>query len=145
MQLVSKCQLEGDQFEVQEWAHGFARDVIRPAAARNDRERLQPLDVPRSAFDVGLLTLAIPSEYGGGGSAFALTQAIVTEEGLAQSLQIVAPVAGCGSASTIHDLLFRDNSFPAGGWDTPHSPVRSGAHFAWSGTCSIVWGNPPPS
>ena len=80
MQLVSTCQLEGDQFEVQEWAHGFARDVIRPSAAHNDQQRLQPLDVLRSAFDIGLLTLAVPSEYGGGGAGSALTQAIVAEE-----------------------------------------------------------------
>ena len=80
MQLVSTGELDGDELELQQWAHGFARDMIRPSASHNDQERLQPLDVLQSAFDVGLLTLAVPAEYGGGGAGSALTQAIVAEE-----------------------------------------------------------------
>ena len=80
MQLVSRSELDDDHVEVQRWAHGFAVDAIRPSAARNDHERLQPLDVLKAAFEIGLLTLAIPSEYGGGGVGSALTQAIVAEE-----------------------------------------------------------------
>ena len=71
MQLVSRYDLADDLVEVQQWAHGFAVDAIRPGAARNDQERLQPLDVLKSAFEVGLLTLAIPSEYGGSSPAAA--------------------------------------------------------------------------
>jgi acyl-CoA dehydrogenase len=80
MQLVSRCSLDGDELELQGWAHRFAEDVIRPTAAVNDQERRQPLDVLQSAFDAGLLTLAIPAKFGGGGAASALTQAIVAEE-----------------------------------------------------------------
>lgn len=80
MQLVSRCELGEDELVLQSWAHGFAEDVIRPTAARNDQERRQPLDVLQSAFDVGLLTLTIPAEYGGGGGGSAVTQAIVAEE-----------------------------------------------------------------
>jgi alkylation response protein AidB-like acyl-CoA dehydrogenase len=80
VQLVSNSQLGDNDREVQRWAHGFAADVIRPTAGRNDQERRQPLDVLGSAFDVGLLTLAIPLEHGGGGAESALTQAIVAEE-----------------------------------------------------------------
>lgn len=80
MQFVSDCQLGDDDRNVQRWAHGFAADVIRPTAARNDQERRQPLDVLRSAYDVGLLTLSIPMEHGGGGAESAVTQAIVAEE-----------------------------------------------------------------
>ena len=69
-----------DELVLQTWAHGFAEDVIRPSAARNDQERRQPLDVLQSAFDVGLLTLGIPAEYGGGGAGSAVSQAIVAEE-----------------------------------------------------------------
>jgi alkylation response protein AidB-like acyl-CoA dehydrogenase len=80
MQLVSDCQLGDDDRQVQAWAHGFAADVIRPSAASNDQERRQPLEVLQSAFDVGLLTLGVPAQYGGGGAESALTQAIVAEE-----------------------------------------------------------------
>ena len=76
MQLVSRCDLADELAEVQEWAHGFAVDVIRPSAARNDQERLQPLDVLKSAFEIGLLTLAIPAEYGGGGASSAKTRSM---------------------------------------------------------------------
>jgi alkylation response protein AidB-like acyl-CoA dehydrogenase len=80
VQLVSRCELDDDLVELQAWAHGFAEDVIRPTAGGNDQDRRQPLDVLRSAYEVGLLTLAIPAEYGGGGAGSALTQAIVAEE-----------------------------------------------------------------
>ncbi|HEY5423632.1 MAG TPA: acyl-CoA dehydrogenase family protein [Ilumatobacteraceae bacterium] len=80
MQLVAAADLNDDQRTVQEWAHEFAEEVIRPTAAANDQERRQPLDVLKAASEVGLLTLAIPIEFGGGGVASALTQAIVAEE-----------------------------------------------------------------
>jgi acyl-CoA dehydrogenase len=80
VQLVSKPELAEEDLELQAWAHGFAAEVIRPTAARNDQERRQPLDVLESAYEVGLLTLAIPEELGGGGATSALTQAIVAEE-----------------------------------------------------------------
>lgn len=80
MQLVSDRELGDDERDVQRWARGFAAGVIRPTAARNDQERRQPLEVLQMAFEVGLLTLAIPAECGGGGAKSALTQAIVAEE-----------------------------------------------------------------
>jgi acyl-CoA dehydrogenase len=80
VQLVNRGDLDDDHLEIQQWAHGFAVDAIRPSAAGNDHERLQPHDVLQAAFDIGLLTLAIPSEHGGGGARSALTQAIVAEE-----------------------------------------------------------------
>jgi acyl-CoA dehydrogenase len=80
VQLVSRGDLGDGELELQRWAHGFAEDVIRPSAADNDQQRLQPLDVLQSAFEVGLLTLGIPEQYGGGGSSSAVAQAIVAEE-----------------------------------------------------------------
>src|SRR6478735_5671472 len=80
MHLVSPGDLSDDNDAVQAWAHSFAEDTIRPTAAANDQDRRQPLDVLKSAFEVGLLTLAVPAEFGGGGVSSALTQAIVAEE-----------------------------------------------------------------
>src|SRR3954469_14050079 len=80
MQLVSHAELSPDDAAVQAWAHGFAEETIRPTAAANDQDRRQPLDILKSAFEVGLLTLAIPAEFGGRGVSSALTQAIVAEE-----------------------------------------------------------------
>jgi acyl-CoA dehydrogenase len=80
VQLVSPGQLDDDEAALQLWAHGFAEDVIRPSAATNDQMRQQPLDVLQSAFAVGLLTLGIPAEHGGGGATSAMAQAIVAEE-----------------------------------------------------------------
>ncbi|MGZ4807067.1 MAG: acyl-CoA dehydrogenase family protein, partial [Ilumatobacteraceae bacterium] len=80
MELVSKGQLDDVERDLQLWAHGFAEEFIRPTAAANDQQRNQPFDVLKSAFDVGLLTLGIPAEYGGGGAGSALAQALVAEE-----------------------------------------------------------------
>jgi acyl-CoA dehydrogenase len=80
LQLVSRTEAGDDHLDVQAWAHGFARDVIRPTAATNDQQRRQPFDVLASAYEAGLLTLAIPSQYGGGGADSAVTHAIVAEE-----------------------------------------------------------------
>ena len=45
MKLVNREQLDDVELELQQWAHGFAAEVIRPTAAQNDQERLQPLEV----------------------------------------------------------------------------------------------------
>jgi hypothetical protein len=47
-------RLSDDQLEFQRHCHAFARDVMRPAAARHDREQRVPYDVIREARARGL-------------------------------------------------------------------------------------------
>ena len=71
--------LTEDQIALQEMAREFAGKEMRPKAAQYDQGHDFPEDVMKKAFEVGFLTCAVPSEYGGGGLAD-LETAIVSEE-----------------------------------------------------------------
>jgi alkylation response protein AidB-like acyl-CoA dehydrogenase len=73
-------QLTEDEQVVRDWAHGFAAGYVRPAAAQLDRDRAVPHEVLEAAHQAGLITFAIPAEFGGGGLTSALGSALVAEE-----------------------------------------------------------------
>ncbi|MFJ6571780.1 acyl-CoA dehydrogenase family protein [Streptomyces sp. NPDC091292] len=50
-------ELNGDQREVRDWLHGFAADVIRPAAAEWDEREETPWPVIQEAAKVGIYSL----------------------------------------------------------------------------------------
>jgi acyl-CoA dehydrogenase len=68
-----------DQIALQEMAHDFAANEMRPKAAAYDQGHTFPEDVMRKAFEVGFLTCTVPAEYGGVGLG-ELDTAIVSEE-----------------------------------------------------------------
>ena len=72
-------QLTEDQIALQEMAHEFAANEMRPKAAAYDQGHTFPEDVMRKAFEVGFLTCTVPAEYGGVGLGD-LDTAIVSEE-----------------------------------------------------------------
>ena len=72
-------QLTEDQIALQEMAHDFAANEMRPQAAQFDRGHEFPEAVMRKAFEVGFLTCTVPAEYGGVGLGD-LDTAIVSEE-----------------------------------------------------------------
>ena len=65
--------------ELQARARRFAREEILPIAAEYDRRGEHPAFIIERAYQEGLINLAIPAEYGGGGQG-ALANCIVTEE-----------------------------------------------------------------
>jgi acyl-CoA dehydrogenase len=71
--------LTEDQIALQEMAREFAEKEMRPKAAKYDQGHDFPEDVMMKAFEVGFLTCAVPSEYGGGGLGD-LETAIISEE-----------------------------------------------------------------
>lgn len=75
--------LSEKQLALKRLAHDFAVREVRPIAAERDRmqdpEACMAWDVIRKGSQLGLRTLSIPEEYGGGG-ADVLTIAIVAEE-----------------------------------------------------------------
>lgn len=73
-------ELTPEQRDLQALAARFAREVIRPVAARYDESETVPWDVLKEAARVGLTSFGFPEEYGGAGLTDALTLAIVTEE-----------------------------------------------------------------
>ncbi|WP_164009593.1 acyl-CoA dehydrogenase family protein [Pyxidicoccus trucidator] len=72
-------QLTDAQRALQEAARKYAREVVRPKAAHYDETATFPRDLLTTAWELGLLNMAIPSEYGGVGLSH-LEQVIVGEE-----------------------------------------------------------------
>jgi acyl-CoA dehydrogenase len=68
-----------EQKSLAETARRFAKERIIPVAAKCDEESKFPMDVFRSAHELGLVAPTIPSEFGGGGLSD-LDLTFVTEE-----------------------------------------------------------------
>ncbi len=73
-------ELTEEQLRMKELAHEFAEKEMRPVAPQYDEAEEFPWAVLNKAYDVGLLTYAIPEEYGGVGVGSHLTDTVVQEE-----------------------------------------------------------------
>ncbi|MGY8702160.1 MAG: acyl-CoA dehydrogenase family protein [Candidatus Poseidoniales archaeon] len=71
--------LDEMQQMLQELAHQFALDEIRPNAEHWDKESEYPLQAIKAADELGLLNLHIPEAYGGAGLG-TMEEVVVTEE-----------------------------------------------------------------
>jgi acyl-CoA dehydrogenase len=76
---VSLLEHSDEQRAIGETAHRFAREVIRPVAARYDLEQRVPLEELKQAWSLGLLHGTIPAEYGGAGIDL-VTECLIQEE-----------------------------------------------------------------
>ncbi len=85
--------LTDEQKDIQQVARKFARNEIIPVAAYHDRTCEYPADIIKRAWEIGLLNLYIPSEYGGSGLNF-ITGCVIGEE-------ITYGCSGIGSALMI--------------------------------------------
>ena len=72
-------ELTEQQCALRNLAREFARREIAPVAAKHDRERSFPQAVLEKAFATGLMNLAIPRAFGGGGLG-AIDVCLVNEE-----------------------------------------------------------------
>src|ERR671931_593569 len=72
-------QLTDSQRALQETARKYARDVIRPKAAHYDETAEFPKEIIAQGFELGLMNMSVPEQYGGVGLSH-LDQAIVAEE-----------------------------------------------------------------
>jgi acyl-CoA dehydrogenase len=71
--------LTEEQVALQDMAHKFAANEIRPKAAEHDHAGTFPSEIFRKAFDLGLMTGFIPEAFGGLGLA-SLDLCIIEEE-----------------------------------------------------------------
>ena len=73
-------ELDEEQLRMKEMAHEFAEKEMRPVSGHYDETEEFPWPVMKKAADLGLLTYALPEEYGGAGVASVITDSIVQEE-----------------------------------------------------------------
>src|SRR3954449_4990474 len=71
-------ELNQDQKDVRDWAHGFAKNVVRPAAAEWDEREETPWPVIQEAAKIGLYGFEGLAQFHADASG--LTMAIVNEE-----------------------------------------------------------------
>jgi len=88
--------LTDEQLALQETARRFAREEIAPVAAAHDQSGEFPRAVIQRAWELGLASTAIPTEYGGVGLSLVDT-CLVTEE-------IAWGCAGFGTSIMCNDL-----------------------------------------
>jgi acyl-CoA dehydrogenase len=96
--------LTDEQEAIQELAHTFAEQEIRPVAAELDEHETFPWELVRKAGELGLTTFAFPEELGGLGITDELTNCIITEE-LAWGCAGLATVLGGTHLASIPILL----------------------------------------
>ena len=71
--------LTAEQESLRDLARKFARTEMAPHAAECDRTARFPEEIYRKAFDLGLMNLNVPAEYGGSGLGV-LDQCLIVEE-----------------------------------------------------------------
>lgn len=72
-------RLSDEQRALQETARKYSRDIVRPKAAWHDETSTFPQELIAQAFDLGLINMAVPAEFGGVGLSH-VDQALVAEE-----------------------------------------------------------------
>jgi acyl-CoA dehydrogenase len=64
---MMQFDLSPEQQQLKETAHRFAAEEIVPVAAKHDEEQLFPAAIAKKAWELGLMNLEIPTDYGGPG------------------------------------------------------------------------------
>lgn len=72
-------RLSDEQLELQNLARDFTANEITPHAAHHDKTAEFPAEILRKAWDLGLMNIKIPDEYGGLGLG-SLEEVIISEE-----------------------------------------------------------------
>ncbi|MFQ5856552.1 MAG: acyl-CoA dehydrogenase family protein [Anaerolineae bacterium] len=96
--------LSEEQKMLRDWVHEFAEKEIRPVAAEYDEKEEMPWPVLNKAHELGITTLSIPEEYGGGGIDSVLTSVLVGEE-LAWGCAGVGTAIGASGLAALPILL----------------------------------------
>ncbi|MGA1487652.1 MAG: acyl-CoA dehydrogenase family protein [Planctomycetota bacterium] len=155
-------RLTEEQDALRELTADFVRNEVIPQAEHHDRTGEFPVEVARKAFEVGLVNITIPEEYGGGGLGH-LDESIITEElcygcaGMAISMTVnnlaATPVVIGGSEELKREYLgqltseYRTASYclsePDAGSDVANlqtTAVRKGDSYVINGTKAWVSG-----
>lgn len=91
--------LTEEQLALQEMARDFARNELRPVAAKYDQSHEFAYDVMEKAFQAGFLTANIPEAYGGVGLS-GLDLCLISEELSAGCAGLFTSMMACSLATT---------------------------------------------
>jgi acyl-CoA dehydrogenase len=72
-------ELSAEQRELQDMARRFAREEMAPRAAECDKKHLWPEEIYRKGWELGLMNVIVPAEYGGTGLG-EFDECLITEE-----------------------------------------------------------------
>ncbi len=91
--------LTDEQKNLRDLAREFAENEIRPVAAEHDRDGSWPAEIVRKAWEVGLMNIHVPEEYGGAGLRH--FDGVLVEEEMARGCSGIQTSLGAnGLAST---------------------------------------------
>jgi acyl-CoA dehydrogenase len=96
-------RLSDDTKALRELAHDFAEREMRPVAAEYDRDGTWPDDVLRKAWEVGLMNIHTPEEYGG--VALSSFDGVVVQEELAWGCSGIQTSLGANGLAATPILL----------------------------------------
>jgi acyl-CoA dehydrogenase len=91
--------LTDEQQSMRELAHEFAEKEIRPVAWEYDRDATWPQGIIEKAWELGLMNIHLPAEYGGPGLGY--LEGVLIEEEIAWGCSGIGTTLGCnGLAAT---------------------------------------------
>jgi len=91
--------LSEEQLALQEMARDFAKNEMRPVAAKYDQSHDFAYDVMEKAFQAGFLTANLPETYGGGGLS-SLDLCVISEELSFGCAGLFTSMMACSLATT---------------------------------------------
>ena len=125
--------LSDDQKQLKHLAHEFAEKEIRPKAAHYDETGEWPDDILRKAFELGLVSIHVPSECGGLGLG-ALDGSIIEEE-LAWGCMGITTAITANSLGQV-PVIIAGNDAQKKKWLTPFSTEHHICAYAVTESCA---------
>jgi acyl-CoA dehydrogenase len=101
--VVVDFTLTDEQRSMQEMAHEFAEKEIRPVAWEYDREGTWPQEIIEKAWELGLMNVHLPAEYGGPGLGY--LEGVVIEEEIAWGCSGIGTSLSCNGLATAPVIL----------------------------------------
>jgi len=90
--------LTEEQQSMRELAHDFAEKEIRPVAWEYDRDATWPQEIIEKAWELGLMNIHLPTEYGGPGLSY--LDGCLIEEELSWGCSGIGTSLGCNGLAT---------------------------------------------
>jgi alkylation response protein AidB-like acyl-CoA dehydrogenase len=126
---LSLTQLDEDEEALRDAVREFAESVIKPHVADMDRDAKMSQEIIDGCFEMGLMGVEVPEEFGGQGGTF--FQAILVVEELARVDPAVAVMVDV-QTTLFQNLILRWGSDEVKSWILPKTCKDTVAAYALS-------------